>query len=293
MAIYAYDLSDHQAGMEIPAEDPFVILKATEGDSYRSRAMPAWRDTAHGQGKIVGLYHFLRGSGPAEFDNFMAHTGGLWENEFAICDWEASELPSLTLTQEPEHGYSMGDFARMYRQPNPESSPSTGTLREALTATGLDGRHCHDWCLRTEGATGRRPLIYSYGPYLAARETVVLDRWPLHIAAYGANDGGEHGSPYTDRWMPFEAGPGFPPHAFRTVLWQYTSNPLDRNKFLGTIEQLRGLCGGDEIEVEPVVAGIVHSIEETKQQLRDHIVTVGLKVQSHLDEHLDAIGKEV
>lgn len=257
MAIYGFDLSDYQAGMEIPADDPFIILKATEGATYRSRNMPGWRDTAHAQGKVVGLYHFLRGSGPAEFDNFMAHTGGLRENEFAICDWEASELPSFSFTQEPQDGYSMGHFARLDNFARLDQQP-TENLLAALAATGLDGRHCHDWCSRVEGATGRRPVIYSYGPYLAARETVVLDRWPLHIAGYGVNDGGEHGTPYTDRWMPFEAGPGSPPHAGRTVLWQYTSNPLDRNKFLGTIDQLRGLCGatsGSGRSLAPAIMG--------------------------------------
>ncbi|MEO7398428.1 MAG: glycoside hydrolase family 25 protein [Ilumatobacteraceae bacterium] len=107
------------------------------------------------------------------------------------------------------------------------------------------------WLERVESATGRRPVLYSGSPFLAARPTGNLTRWPLWIAAYGVNDGQEHPWPRTDRWVPFQNGPGTRPFEGRTVLWQYTSKArvpgwgagVDRSRFDGTIDDLKALCG--------------------------------------------------
>lgn len=118
-----------------------------------------------------------------------------------------------------------------------------------------DGAQCLAWCGVIEAKTGRRPVIYSYGPWLASHETSSLTRFPLWIAAYGSNDGAEHGSPNTDRWTPFEDGPGAYPHEGRTIGWQFTSrgshvvpgfsgDDLDVSRVTLTLDQLDQLCGG-------------------------------------------------
>jgi len=183
------DISDFQTGFDIEAfadaGAEFIILKASEGGTYLSRRMPGWRDRAHAKGLVVGLYHFLRAnSTDVEVANFLGAIGGnLRPGEVAICDWEYPQAPA---------------------------PPATADQAQA-------------WLERVEGATGRRPMLYSYAPFLAARPTAALSRWPLWIAAYGANDGRQHPWPNTDRWDPFEAGPGVYPFEFRTIGWQYTS----------------------------------------------------------------------
>jgi len=110
---------------------------------------------------------------------------------------------------------------------------ATGGLRDGEVAVcdwedSADGNQAADWCGRIEAETGRRPVLYSYAPWLNGHDTSRLTRYPLWIAAYGANDGQEHALPGTDRWAPFQDGPGSYPHEGRTVGWQFTSRGSGR-----------------------------------------------------------------
>ncbi len=211
MSLHGVDISDYQAGFDVAryarAGHRYIILKASEGATWRSRHMPAWRRAAHANGlALVGLYHFLGDNATdAEVDNFMGSIGSLEQGEVAILDWEAGGSPE----------------------------------------------QARAWLERVEALTGRRPILYSYAPYLAARPTSGLTRWPLWIAAYGPNDGNEHPWPGTDRWVGFQSGLGTHPHDGRTIMWQYTSNGsiaaadgrLDVNRFDGTEADLLRLGG--------------------------------------------------
>jgi GH25 family lysozyme M1 (1,4-beta-N-acetylmuramidase) len=216
VSLYGVDISDYQAGFDVGAYaragHRYIILKASEGATWRSREMRGWREAAHTRGlALVGLYHFLRENPTgAEVDNFFASIGSLREREVPILDWEA----------------------------------------------GGSSEQARAWLERVEARTGRRPILYSYAPYLAAHPTAALTRWPLWIAAYGSDDGREHPWPGTDRWARFESGPGTYPHEGRAIMWQYSSNGsvagyggrLDVNRFDGTEADLLRL-GGVETQI--------------------------------------------
>ncbi len=115
-----------------------------------------------------------------------------------------------------------------------------------------DGAQATAWCSAIEAQTGRRPILYSYAPWLAAHDTSQLTRFPLWIAGYGPNDGHEHAYPGTDRWAPFQDGPGVFPHDGRAIGWQYTSRghvagfdgpDLDVSRFDLSVADVARLCG--------------------------------------------------
>lgn len=109
-----------------------------------------------------------------------------------------------------------------------------------------------EWLEVVEAQTHRLELLYANPGFLAAQPTAGLTRWPLWISGYGIDDGQEHSWPATDRWAPFQDGPGSYPYAGRTVLWQYTSRgwsagydaPHDVSRFDGTEADLIALGGG-------------------------------------------------
>lgn len=76
----------------------FALHKATEGDGYRDKTMPAFiaRYRASRQIRHVGFYHWLRSD--SSIDEQAAHfiatvrsVGGLLDGEFAMCDWERTK----------------------------------------------------------------------------------------------------------------------------------------------------------------------------------------------------------
>lgn len=256
----ATDISDWQQGFSVAdyaaAGGQLLILKASEGASWRSSTMAAWRDEAHSLGLFVWLYHFLRADPTdAEVSNFLeAIGGGLRDGEAAVCDFESQGLALSGLTAaQTGMGTPMGHFVRNSRQlaAAPAAAPAAvGPGRsQGLATLGSDA--AQNWCGSVQTATSRPPILYSYFPFLDARDTTGLTRWPLWIAGYGPDDGVEHPWPSTDRWAPFQDGPGAAPHAGRTIGWQYTSKghvagyggPLDVSRFDLTRDDLALLAG--------------------------------------------------
>ena len=66
MTILGYDLSSFQHGTDVAAlPGDFIILKCTEGTYYVDADYPQWAPAAHGAGKIVIPYHFLKAESSA------------------------------------------------------------------------------------------------------------------------------------------------------------------------------------------------------------------------------------
>lgn len=246
------DISDYQAGFNIDeyadAGHPAIILKASEGATWRSRTFPAWREWAHNRGLKVGIYHYLRNNPPEqEAQNFIdAVGGGLWEWEVAINDYEANIGPGLSLRETDEDAPELGTPMGSWMQ------ETAHLMHSPVAPYRLDQGYAADWnAIIAEALKGPRPWLYSYTSYLAARPTERLTGWPLWIANYGTNNGGMNGLPGTDRWSRWEEGPGEYPFAGRTVLWQYTSNPLDWSAFNGSEAQLNALFGAPAPAPDP------------------------------------------
>src|SRR5438270_692260 len=71
------------------AGQDFVVLKATEGDTFVDPQFAASRAAAHAAGLVVGLYHFARaGDAGTEAAFFAGTVGALQAGEFAALDWE-------------------------------------------------------------------------------------------------------------------------------------------------------------------------------------------------------------
>ena len=194
------DISDWQSEYNVESDPyPLIVIKASEGANYVNPSMPAHRQAAHDAGKYVGLYHFMRNTGQAEIDAFKRAVGTLGPREFAVCDWELPANPAQTASPE-----------------------------QVL-----------QWLTDIESWSRRTPWLYSYGPFLAARPTAALTRFPLWIASYT-----DEADVHTDRWQPWSDGPGYFPHAGRTVAWQYTdSGPrgVDQSRSFLTFPQLAAI----------------------------------------------------
>lgn len=90
MALNGIDISDWQRGINlatVPAD--FVIAKATEGTGYVSPDCARQIGQAISAGKLVGVYHYVNGSGAvAEADFFVKHIRGWVGTAVLAIDWE-------------------------------------------------------------------------------------------------------------------------------------------------------------------------------------------------------------
>ena len=85
------DVSSYQRGIDL-AKLPvdFVIVKATEGTGYVNPDCARAVEQALAAGKIVGVYHYVNGSGStAEADHFVSSCKGWIGKVIFAIDWEA------------------------------------------------------------------------------------------------------------------------------------------------------------------------------------------------------------
>lgn len=92
MAMRGIDISDWQRGIDISAipDLDFVICKATQGDWYTSESFDAQMNGAANAGKLLGVYHYIDGTGgvEAEMQRFY-NVIKPWIGKAIIClDWE-------------------------------------------------------------------------------------------------------------------------------------------------------------------------------------------------------------
>ena len=66
MTIFGHDISSYQRGTDVAAlPGDFIILKCTEGTYYVDADYPQWAPQAHGAGKLVIAYHYLKAESSA------------------------------------------------------------------------------------------------------------------------------------------------------------------------------------------------------------------------------------
>ncbi|OZG51714.1 glycosyl hydrolase family 25 [Pseudoscardovia radai] len=93
MTMQGIDISNWQAGLTIASIDPacrFIIVKATQGGSYVSPTMTGQADATLANGRLLGLYHYVDGSGAAaEAAHFAAAVAPYLGRAVLAIDWEA------------------------------------------------------------------------------------------------------------------------------------------------------------------------------------------------------------
>lgn len=92
MTLNGIDIASYQASLYPPAmrTTDFVIIKATEGVGYSN---PTWRlqsDQTLKAGKLLGLYHYINGSGPLSEARFFVNAIRPYVGRALIAlDWES------------------------------------------------------------------------------------------------------------------------------------------------------------------------------------------------------------
>lgn len=93
MSLDGIDISGWQDGIDIskvPCD--FVIVKATQGNSYVSKSYNAQVDGATRAGKLLGVYHYIDGSGAAaEMKHFHTTIKPVIGRAIICLDWEAEQ----------------------------------------------------------------------------------------------------------------------------------------------------------------------------------------------------------
>lgn len=93
MTMQGIDISNWQAGLTVASLDPacrFVIVKATQGGSYMSPTMTGQADATLASGRLLGLYHYVDGSGAAaEAAHFAGTVAPYLGRAVLAIDWEA------------------------------------------------------------------------------------------------------------------------------------------------------------------------------------------------------------
>lgn len=90
MSLNGIDISNWQAGLD-PAAVPgdFIIVKASEGVSYISPVFRRQADGTLNAGKLLGIYHYVNGSGAAsEAAFFVAQSQPYLGRAVLALDWE-------------------------------------------------------------------------------------------------------------------------------------------------------------------------------------------------------------
>ena len=178
------DISHHNK-YAIPdfAKQDFVIMKATEGVTYKDPMMDEYIAMLKAD-QLYGFYHFARperNRAKAEAANFCKTIGAYGEEAMLVLDWEAQAV--------------------------------TQPIEWAL-----------EWCKEVEKIYGKKPLIYCSSWYTKRIKILLDNNIGLWVAHYTKKD---KPTIYTyPTW----------------TMWQYTSEPYDKDIFNGTAMQFRKYC---------------------------------------------------
>jgi lysozyme len=92
VSVICVDLSHYQAGFNFAQFKAGgglgVILKATEGATYKDTSYKAFRSQALAAGLKVASYHFFRPGDPASQASFYLSAADPDQGERVVCDWE-------------------------------------------------------------------------------------------------------------------------------------------------------------------------------------------------------------
>ena len=103
MSLYGIDISNHQSKMDLGAvldrtNTSFVILKATEGVTFKDGQMDKFLNICKGRGVRFGLYHFARSeknTAQAEASWFYERFEEYIRQGLPILDWESSGMANV------------------------------------------------------------------------------------------------------------------------------------------------------------------------------------------------------
>jgi hypothetical protein len=94
VTIEGKDVSAYQPDFTPDPTDDFVIIKASEGTTYRNPDALAQVKRARVDGRVIGWYHYLhRGNIAAQVAYFVASTG-IADGDLLVCDWEGTWIPT-------------------------------------------------------------------------------------------------------------------------------------------------------------------------------------------------------
>ena len=218
-SVEGIDVSDGQGAIDWNAVKAagvdFALVKATQGTYDTQSTFAANWAGARAAGVIRGAYHFFDPTedGAAQAQHFLAVVGAVG----------AGDLPAMLDIECPT---GRADTTCL----------GTGTS-DAASAADIAAR-MWDFIDAVEQATGKKPLVYTYGSYFASNgvDTTGLDAYPLCIADPVA------GSCFD-----------VPPPWSSALLWQYSftgdvpgiSDAVDRDRFLGTLSDLQELAASE------------------------------------------------
>lgn len=121
-----------------------------------------------------------------------------------------------------------------------------GMMKKAIPILDWEGNAWTqpiDWCIQWLDyfyyKTGIKPMLYISASRFGTLPEYIKQNYPLWIASYGTNDGQPHENnlrKYVGKDVP---------------LWQYTSNPIDRDIFYGDSIDWGVLCGNEKTESDP------------------------------------------
>jgi lysozyme len=190
----------------------FAMIKAAQG-TYNSQSTFAsdWSG-AKAAGLVRSAYHFFDPTedGVAQAQHFLSVVGTL----------AADDLPAMLDIECPDG-----------------SSNCLGTGASGATPASTIHQRMWDWIHTVQTATGKAPLVYTYGSYFSSNgiDTTGLEAYPLNIADVTAASCFNVPSP----WQ-------------KAAIWQYSwtgtvhgiSGQADRDRFLGTLSDLQAFALG-------------------------------------------------
>jgi lysozyme len=190
----------------------FAIIKATQGTYNSQSTFPSYWSGAKGAGLVRSAYHFFDPTedGVAQAQHFLSVVGSL----------AADDLPPMLDIECPDG-----------------SSNCLGTGASGATPAATIHQRMWDWINTVAKATGKAPLIYSYGSYFSSNgiDTTGLAVYPLNIADVTTASCFNVPSP----WQ-------------KAAIWQYSwtgsvsgiSAQVDRDRFLGNLSDLQAFARG-------------------------------------------------
>lgn len=93
MALHGVDIASYQKDMDCSkVKADFIIIKATQGNTYINPNCNRQYAQAKSAGKLLGLYHYATGIGPEVEANFFINNCRNYIKEAILClDWEHNE----------------------------------------------------------------------------------------------------------------------------------------------------------------------------------------------------------